>query len=112
MTIDWRERLLALRAELEAVSEAGEASSAVVELDQSKVGRLSRMDAMQAQAMAAASNQRRAVMLKKISAALGRLDAGSFGLCQDCEETINPKRLAFDPTSTLCIDCASKAERD
>jgi len=86
-------------------------SSAVVELDQSKVGRLSRMDAMQAQAMAQASSQRRESMLKKITAALQRIDDGSFGICRSCEEPINPKRLEFDPTVLLCIDCASEAEQ-
>jgi DnaK suppressor protein len=54
-----RERLLKLREELESAAEAGDDSAAIVELDQSKVGRLSRMDAMQAQAMAKASNERR-----------------------------------------------------
>ena len=110
MSDDWRDRLLALKDELEAVSETGEASSAVVELDQTKVGRLSRMDAMQAQAMAQASNQRREATLKKIDAALQRLDDDEFGLCLSCDEPINPKRLEFDPTATLCIDCASKSE--
>lgn len=107
---DWRNRLLALKDELEAVSETGEASSAVVELDQTKVGRLSRMDAMQAQAMAQASNQRREATLKKIDAALQRLEDDEFGLCLSCDEPINPKRLEFDPTATLCIDCANKSE--
>ena len=110
MTEDWRSRLLSLKDELEAVSETGESSSAVVELDQTKVGRLSRMDAMQAQAMAKASNQRREATLKKIGAALQRLDDGEFGFCLACDELINPKRLEFDPTATLCIDCANKSE--
>lgn len=110
MSDDWRSRLLALKDELEAVSETGEASSAIVELDQTKVGRLSRMDAMQAQAMARASNQRREATLKKIDAALRRLDDDEFGLCLSCDEPINSKRLEFDPTAILCIDCASKSE--
>ena len=68
-----RERLLQLKAELEAVAEAGDESAAIVELDQSKVGRLSRMDAMQAQAMAKASAERREQMLRRIDAALVRV---------------------------------------
>jgi DnaK suppressor protein len=107
----WRERLLALRDELERIADAGAEASAVVELDQAKVGRLSRMDAMQAQAMAQASAQRREQMLRGIDAALQRLDDGEFGYCQECAEPINPKRLEFDPTVLLCIDCASKAEQ-
>ncbi len=103
-----RDRLLELREELEALADASAESAAVVELDQSKVGRLSRMDAMQAQAMAKASGRRREAMLRNIEAALKRLDAGDYGFCRDCEEPINPKRLEFDPTALRCIDCESK----
>ncbi len=106
-----REKLLRLRAELEAVAATGHESAAVVELDQAKVGRLSRMDAMQAQAMAQASSQRREQMLRKITAALGRIDHDEYGDCQSCYEPINPTRLEFDPTATLCVDCASESER-
>ena len=106
-----RERLLRLRAELEAVTAIGDESAAVVELDQSKVGRLSRMDAMQAQAMAQASSQRRQQMLRNITAALGRLERDEYGDCQSCDEPINPKRLEFDPTATLCVNCASDLDQ-
>ncbi len=105
-----RERLLKLRAELESVAATGDESAAVVELDQSAVGRLSRMDAMQAQAMAKASGRRREAMLLRITAALARIDDDEYGLCQQCEEPINPKRLEFDPTALLCIDCANISE--
>lgn len=110
MSEEWRDRLLALRSELESVAETGDESAAVVELDQSKVGRLSRMDAMQAQAMAKASAQRREAILKRITTALKRIGDGDFGLCLNCDEPINPKRLEFDPTVSLCIDCANVAE--
>lgn len=106
-----RDRLLQLKAELEAVAESGDESAAIVELDQTKVGRLSRMDAMQAQAMAKASAGRREQMLRRIDAALVRVDNDDYGICQECGEPINPKRLDFDPTVTLCIDCASSAEQ-
>jgi len=105
-----RERLLELREELKAVAGTSEESAAVVELDQSKVGRLSRMDALQSQAMAKASGQRRELMLRNIEAALKRIDDGDYGLCRDCEEPINPKRLEFDPTALRCIDCESEHE--
>ncbi len=106
-----RSRLLALRAALEQVAATGATSSAVVELDQSRVGRLSRMDALQAQAMSQESGRRREVMLRKIAAALDRIDNGNFGLCQSCEEPIHRKRLEFDATALLCIRCAQEAEQ-
>lgn len=112
MSDEWRDRLLALRAELESTATTGDASAAVVELDQSKVGRLSRMDAMQAQAMAKASSNRREAMLVKITAALQRIDDGDYGSCRECDEEINPKRLEFDPTAIYCIECASKGESE
>lgn len=105
-----RERLLKLREKLKSAAEIGDESADIVELDQSKVGRLSRMDAMQAQAMAQAFAQRRELMLRNIKAALKRLDDGDYGLCRDCEEPINPKRLEFDPTALRCIDCESKRD--
>jgi len=106
-----RKRLLQLRNELNAIAANSDDSAAVVELDQSKVGRLSRMDAIQAQAMAKASVERREAMLRDIEAALKRIDDSSYGLCQDCNEVIDPRRLEIDPTVLRCIDCASKSEQ-
>ncbi len=103
-----RDRLLALRNELESAASASDEAAEVVELDQQKVGRLSRMDAMQAQAMAQASVARREMMLAKIEAALVRLENDEYGICLRCGEDIHPKRLEFDPTVTLCVACAEK----
>jgi DnaK suppressor protein len=111
MSLSPRKRLLALREELESIEASSDESAAVVELDQSKVGRLSRMDALQAQAMAQASGQRRKAVLRNIEAALKRVEDGSYGLCRDCNEPINPKRLEFDPTALRCIDCESNLEQ-
>ena len=110
MSTDWRQKLLELRAELESVADSGGEASAVVELDQSKVGRLSRMDALQAQAMAQASNERREDMLRRVDAALERVASDDYGYCLTCGEEIDPRRLEFDPTVLLCVDCANKAE--
>lgn len=105
-----REALTALGVELQSVAETARESAQTVELDQQRVGRLSRMDALQAQAMAQESGRRREDLLRAIAAALARLDSGDFGYCRACEEPINENRLRFDPTATLCIDCASAAE--
>lgn len=108
--MDWRKVLMARQAELLAESNADDGAADIVELDQSKVGRLSRMDAMQAQAMAQSADQRRDATLREIDLALQRVQVGDFGICQNCDEPINPKRLKFDPTIVLCIDCASATE--
>ena len=49
-------------------------------------------------------------LLAKIDEALGRMDEGTFGSCQDCEEPIEPRRLEARPVSTLCIACKEKQE--
>lgn len=105
-----KQALLKLREGTRADIAAGESASDVVELDQSKVGRLSRMDAMQAQAMAQAAMRRHETTLKKIEAAFLRIDEGLYGSCQNCEKPIAQKRLEFDPTALFCIDCAEQAE--
>jgi len=98
-----------LTAEAAALRDASTASSAdrkPVTLDQQSVGRLSRMDAMQQQAMAAAQQARRDGRLRAIDAALARLTVGGFGWCDDCGEFIGFKRLDLDPTAMRCILCA------
>lgn len=106
----FRQRLLALCEELECADRDGNADAATVELDQQRQGRLSRMDALSAQAMSLAAQQRRRDMLQRARAALARIEAGDYGFCMDCDEDIDPRRLDFDPTVRLCIACASKRE--
>lgn len=108
----FKAQLLDLRRDIEALTDISDAAASVVELDQSKVGRLSRMDAMQAQAMGQATVARRTRQLKDIEFALKRIDAKDYGDCAQCDEAINVQRLAFDPTSQLCITCAEASEID
>ena len=104
--IKLRDRLDQEAAELRAQDGQTESDRAPVELDQTSVGRLSRMDAMQQQAMAAAQSRRRAGRLKAIEAALKRMDEDEFGWCENCGEDIALGRLELDPTVTRCVDCA------
>lgn len=107
----FRNKLLKLREELRQIEESGNEAAKTVELDQSSVGRLSRMDAMQAQAMSIESKRRREIKVKRIESALQRIDNDEFGYCLSCEEEIAPKRLEFDPSALLCIECANKGEK-
>lgn len=106
-----REKLIRLREETERGLKTSDELSEVVELDQARVGRLSRMDAMQAQAMSQAAGRRRESTLRNITAALARMDKNEYGLCKSCEEPINPKRLEYDPTALMCVSCAQSAEQ-
>lgn len=80
---------------------------APVELDQSSVGRLSRMDAMLQQAMAAAQSRRGTARLAAIAQALKRMEEDEFGWCESCGEAIPRARLELDPCVRRCVDCAS-----
>lgn len=97
-------------AELEEVAEFSRESTATVELDQTRQGRLSRMDALQGQAMAKAGEQRRKQQIQRLKGALVRLERGEFGECVQCGEPIAEPRLKADPATTLCLDCASERE--
>ena len=101
-------RLEQLREDVQRNSELTENERKPVALDQSMVGRLSRMDAIQGQAMAIETDRRRALELIRLDSALARLDAGEYGACVRCGEEIAAKRLNFDPAVTLCVDCASE----
>ena len=101
-----RARLKRQRGELAALAETAGEAARPVELDQSRVGRLSRMDALRVQAMAAETERRRAVELRRIDAALVRIGGGEYGFCTACGEEIAPKRLEFDPAGPLCVGCA------
>ncbi len=89
--------------------EAQRKEAAPIELDQTKVGRLSRMDAMQQQAMAQATARRTEVELQRIWTALGRMRSGDYGYCVKCDEEISEGRLRADPANLICIDCARAA---
>lgn len=102
----YRDRLEGLIAELEAMDSLTEDSRKPVELDQTTQGRLSRMDALQVQAMQEATADRRRSEKMRAKAALERMDAGDFGYCVSCGEDIPKKRLDHDPTVPTCVDCA------
>lgn len=103
----FRQLLRQLREELLATSDVRDQSSGTVHLDQQSVGRLSRMDALQGQALARAGKARAERQLKMIEAALTRIENEEYGECAECGEPINPRRLEIDPTTPYCIDCAS-----
>ena len=44
--------------------------------------------------------------LKKLEAALQRMEEGTYGICETCGQAIEPQRLAALPIATLCIACA------
>jgi len=105
-----RSRLQALRQEIENLDAMSSEARATVQLDQQSVGRVSRVDALQRQAMAEATSRKRAVEIRRIDLALARLDVDEYGWCEACGEEIGEKRLNIDPAAALCIGCAARGE--
>jgi len=103
-----RTALIERLAELDRLDALSEEGRAPVTLQQDSVGRLSRMDAMQQQAMAQAEERRRQAERARIKSALGRLDDGEWGWCVQCGEKIAEGRLRNDPSVALCVGCAAQ----
>jgi len=104
---EFRKALDRLAAQIRVADADSIGERAPVELDQQAVGRLSRMDALQVQAMAMETSRRRATELRRITAALVRIDEGEFGYCLKCGDEIAARRIELDPATPLCIGCAS-----
>lgn len=102
----FKARLLELKYELEELDATSKASVATVILDQSSVGRLSRMDALQGQQMALETERRRKQQLIQIKAALVRIENGDFGYCASCGEEIAVGRLTINPVAIRCVTCS------
>ncbi|RLJ17139.1 conjugal transfer protein TraR [bacterium endosymbiont of Escarpia laminata] len=103
-----RQQLLRLKSELQELEETFKQTNKPLELDQARIGRLSRMDAMQAQQMALEVSRRRQSQLLKVEGALRRIDSGEYGYCFVCGEEIGIRRLSVDPANTRCMECAEK----
>ncbi len=86
-------------------------ASQTVELDQASTGRLTRMDAMQQQAMAKENNRRAVLRNQQLHTALDRINNDEYGYCFDCDEEISTARLQANSVTTLCIECAEKKEK-
>ena len=106
-----RVRLLALQDDLNQHLSRGAESAQTVDLD-APIGRLTRVDAMQRQQIAAETLRRQSVRLAQVRAALLRWpDADRFGLCTRCEEPIGWPRLSARPEAPICMTCQQTQER-
>ena len=101
--------LIEQRETVEAIQQAQQ-SAAPVELDQSCVGRVSRIDALQQQALAQGLRERLTIRKRKVEAALTRLDSGTYGFCCACHSDLEPERLNADPAVVFCQECATERQ--
>ena len=102
-----------LKERLEAIiatQESRKKEESPVELDQARVGRLTRMDAMQQQAISHAAARLADLERQRIRSALSRMQSGDYGYCVICDEEIAEGRLRFDPSVLTCISCAKEVD--
>lgn len=104
----FRQRLAEEREEILTSLEASRASAKPHELDQARIGRLSRMDSMQSSAMAQEAVRRLESELVAIDAAMERLKQGEYGRCKMCRRDIDVIRLDLFPATEVCSICARK----
>lgn len=108
----FKQQLLLKKKAIQLETEVGMDSAAAVTLDQSGVGRISRVTALQDQAISVAAQERRAADLRDIEAALMRVKEGEYGYCQNCGVDIALSRLEINLSTKYCIKCASQHEKD
>jgi DnaK suppressor protein len=102
-----RDAILTLMEEIRASLAAHEEASRPVEPDRA-IGRLTRLEAMQASHISGASLESARARLVRLDNALKRLDLDDFGICSVCEEEIPVKRLMVMPEATRCVSCAGR----
>lgn len=103
-----KSRMTKRRRELIKLGAAAEESVRPLNVDQTSEGRLSRMDALQSQAIELEFERRRHRELQRIESALLRIEEGEYGYCAVCGDEIAVKRLENDPTTPVCINCAKE----
>lgn len=104
---DLRSELERALSRLERSMKTTRRSALPVKLDQTSVGRLSRMDAIQNQSLTQGLQEREQRKAAMLIEALERLEAGTYGLCTGCGEGIRFERLLVFPEAFTCSRCAS-----
>ncbi len=103
----FKETLTARQSELEGIIRNCEAAAIETSADA-----LDQIQHMAEREWALDTLGRESAFLRDTRAALRRIDADAFGICVDCEEEINPKRLAAVPWAARCIACQEIADRE
>jgi DnaK suppressor protein len=101
--------LLTLREELVGLLKRTDELD-TVDLEQ-PIGRVSRIDALQQQQMAAARHRRHELKLQQVVVALKAVGEDEFGYCKRCGEPIGYRRLEARPETPCCVPCMAIIER-
>ena len=106
-----RTMLINERQELENTSQTSDESRRPIALDQQRLGRLSRMDAIQQQEMTRAGRSTLELKRRQVEASLDGHTKGVYGQCRSCEEPIGYPRLRARPEAPFCLSCQDRRER-
>ena len=109
-TQELRSLLQSNKTKLEQQLLDAESATGVVTLDQSTVGRVSRVDAMLQQSMAVSTRAKAEATLRKVLTALKRMDGEDFGYCSQCDEPIQFNRLKVQPQASHCLKCQDQLD--
>jgi DnaK suppressor protein len=105
-----RERLLRLRRTMtQEVQQSRAASREIGQDGVSDIGDMSATTYARDLLLNLSENQRQRI--RDIDAALDRIDKGEYGICQRCEEEIEPRRLEVRPFSRYCVECKTDVEK-
>ncbi|MFT4885848.1 MAG: DnaK suppressor protein [Pseudohongiellaceae bacterium] len=103
--------LLVSQQELSEQLNLSAQAAEIVTLDQTTVGRVSRVDALQQQSMAISTRGKVKLKLQKVAMALKAITNENYGYCKQCDEDIPFKRLEIQPEAELCLACQSKTDQ-
>lgn len=109
---DFRRRLQAAKEAADALLESSAAGSKPVEASGSTIGRLTRMDAIQVQAMEQMNRRQLEIRRQQVEAALRSFEDGTYGLCRNCRGPIALQRLEALPEAPFCMACQERFERE
>lgn len=105
----FRTRLEARTLEIQATIARSSDQTTAVKPDPA-IGRLTRVDAVQAGYVSDALRRAMRAELARIERALRSIGEGTFGICRSCRVALSIARLEAKPDANLCIECASKRE--
>jgi|TARA_B110000483_G_scaffold243520_1_gene333812 DnaK suppressor protein len=103
--------LLLHQLELTEQLEISQQAAEIVTLDQTAVGRVSRIDALQQQSMAISTRGTAKLKLQKIAIALNAMSKDDYGYCRKCDEPIPFRRLEIQPEAAHCLSCQGKTDQ-
>ncbi len=104
-----RSELLRTLARIERSLKTSTSGSRPENLDQTCIGRLSRIEALQNQGLIQSLKERERIQLEQVVDALSRIEQGIYGICTACRTPIQSERLLVFPETRTCTPCGSFA---